>query len=185
MADLVRGQAVRLRLADHARPDEAGVSDVEVTFSAFFRQEFTRVVRTIYLIVRDHALAEDIAQDAFLRLFQNWAKVSRYDRPDAWVRRVAIRIAVRGRRRDQLWSALRVRLLPQPEPGPRNLDVLDAVGRLPAAQRAAIALFYYEDRPVAQIAALLGCTESTARVHLHHGRKRLAMLLGEETPNVV
>jgi RNA polymerase sigma-70 factor (ECF subfamily) len=160
------------------------MSEVDAQFSAFFRDEFARVVRTIHLIVRDQARAEDIAQDAFLRLFQNWPKVSRYDRPDAWVRRVAIRIAMRGRRRDQLWSALRIKLLPGPDPGPPNLDVADAVGRLPTAQRAAIVLFYYEDRPVAEIATLLGCTESTARVHLHHGRKRLATLLGE-APDVV
>ena len=60
------------------------------------------------------------------------------------------------------------------------LDVAGAVRRLPTSQRAAIVLHYYEDRPVAEIASILGCAEATARVHLHRGRKRLAELLGED-----
>jgi RNA polymerase sigma-70 factor (ECF subfamily) len=48
------------------------------------------------------------------------------------------------------------------------------VRRLPHRQRVAIALFYVEDRPVAEIAAVLGCAEATARVHLLRGRRSLA-----------
>jgi RNA polymerase sigma-70 factor (ECF subfamily) len=58
-------------------------------------------------------------------------------------------------------------------------ELADAIRQLPGAQRAAIVLFYYEDRPVAEIAAILGCAEATARVHLHRGRKRMAQILGE------
>jgi len=61
-----------------------------------------------------------------------------------------------------------------------DLDVLRAVAKLPGTQRAAIVLFYLEDRPVAEVADSLGCSDATARVHLHRGRKRLAELLGEE-----
>jgi len=156
------------------------MTDEDAGYSRFFRDQFPRVVRTIYLIVHDQARAEDIAQDAFLRLLRDWSRISSYERPDAWVRRIAIRMAVRGIKRDQLFSTLRLHLLPRPAPEPRNLDVADAVRLLPRAQRAAVALFYYEDRPVAEIASIMGCTESTARVHLYHARQRLAKLLGEE-----
>jgi RNA polymerase sigma-70 factor (ECF subfamily) len=138
------------------------------------------VTRTIRLIVRDRARAEDIAQDAFLQLFRDWPRIAAYERPEAWLRRVAIRLAVRGLRRDALWSRVRGLFLPRPAPTASDGDVLEAVGRLPRAQRAAIVLHYYEDRPVVEIAALLGCSEATARVHLHRGRRRLAELLGEE-----
>ncbi len=161
--------------AGEARP----MSD-ESDYSAFFLEQFPRVVRTIHLIVRDRGRAEDIAQDAFVQLLKDWPRIASYERPDAWVRRVAIRMAVRGVRRDQLWSVLRARIGIRPPPEPRDLDVETAVARLPRAQRAAIALFYYEDRPVSEIALILGCTESTARVHLHHARRKLAVLLGEE-----
>ena len=62
-----------------------------------------------------------------------------------------------------------------------------AIGQLPPAQRAAVVLFYFEDRPAGEIARILGCAGSTARVHLVHARARLAELLhehGEETTDV-
>lgn len=174
--------STRATLLPGAHAETLPVSDPHAAFARFFRAEFPRVVRTVALIVRDQARAEDIAQDAFLRLHQHWGRVEAYERPDAWVRRVAIRMAVRGLRRDALWTAIRARLVtaPPPEPAGPDPDLAAAIARLPRSQRAAIVLHYYEDRPVAEIASLLGCTESTARVHLFHGRKRLAALLGEE-----
>jgi RNA polymerase sigma-70 factor (ECF subfamily) len=165
----------------------AAVIDDDAGYTAFFRDQFPRVVRTVYLILRDQARAEDVAQDAFVRLYRDWDRISGYERPDAWVRRVAIRLAMRGRRRDELWAAIRQRLARPPEPPPdgMRIDLAEALTHLTRSQRAAIALFYYEDRPVEEIARLLGCTASTARVHLLHGRRRLAMLLGEEAPDVV
>ena len=43
-----------------------------------------------------------------------------------------------------------------------------------------VILFYLEDRPMAEVADLVGCSSSTGFVHLHHARHRLAELLGEE-----
>jgi DNA-directed RNA polymerase specialized sigma24 family protein len=152
----------------------------DAEYSALFRSEFARVARTVSLIVHDRERAEDITQDAFVQLLRHWPKVSGYERPDAWVRRVAIRLAVRAVRRDKLWAMVG-RQIPVAAPlGPRDLDVVNAVRRLPGMQRAAVVLFYYEDRPIVEIADLLGCAEATARVHLHRGRRRLAEILGEE-----
>jgi RNA polymerase sigma-70 factor (ECF subfamily) len=142
--------------------------DVEFEYTRFFRQEFARVTRTVAFIVHDLERAEDIAQDAFVQLLRHWPKVSAYDRPEAWVRRVAIRLAMRHARRDRLWSLIR---------GDVGLP-------LPVGQRAAVTLFHFEDRSVAEIADLLGCAEPTARVHLHRARKRLAELLADEAGDV-
>jgi RNA polymerase sigma factor (sigma-70 family) len=162
-------------------PDDlATTSADELVFTAFFRAEFTSVVRTVHLIVHDRQRAEDVTQDAFLQLFRNWAKISGYERPEAWVRRVAIRLAVRGLRRDALWATVRSFFIPRAPAEGSDPDLTEAIGQLPRAQRAAIVLHYYEDRPVSEIAAILGCAEPTARVHLHRGRRRLAELLGEE-----
>lgn len=156
------------------------VTDATLEFERLFRQEFAPTLRTVELMLRDHGRAEELTQDAFVQLLRHWGKVSRYERPDAWVRRVAIRLAVRSLRRDRLWQLVRGRLLmAEPEPPPR-LDLDGAIRRLPGSQRAAVVLHYYEDRPTAEVAAILGCSESTARVHLHHARKRLAVLLGED-----
>ena len=56
-------------------------------YTAFFRLEFAPVLRTIELMLRDHGRAEEVTQDAFVQLLLHWAKISRYERPDAWVRR--------------------------------------------------------------------------------------------------
>jgi RNA polymerase sigma-70 factor (ECF subfamily) len=147
-------------------------------YTTFFRAEFAGVVRTIYLIVRDQSRAEDIAQEAFLQLLIHWPKVSRYEVPSSWVRRVAIRLAMRGMRRDRVWSAIKERIAPAPPESRLDPDIGAAIHRLPGRQRAAIALFYYEDRPVDEIARILGCSEPTVRVHLHRARRRLAEVLG-------
>ena len=158
--------------------------ELDTSYVDFFRDEFAQVVRTVYLIHRDQARAEDVAQEAFIQLLANWTKVSGYDRPDAWVRRVAIRLSMRGVRRDRLWAMVRERIsLPRPEAG-ADLDLAAAVTTLRGSQRAAIVLFYYEDRPVAEVAGILGCSEATTRVHLHRGRRRLAKLLGVEAHGV-
>ena len=75
------------------------VTEAGLDYTAFFRDAFPGVLRTIELMLRDRARAEEITQDAFVQLYLNWAKVSRYERPDAWVRRVAIRLMMRSLRR--------------------------------------------------------------------------------------
>src|SRR5947207_14984788 len=66
-------------------------------FEMFFLTEHGSVLRTLQLILGDRQAAEDATQEAFYRLLVHWRKDSQYDRPGAWVRRVAIRIATRAR----------------------------------------------------------------------------------------
>ena len=159
----------------------AGGERAEGDYDGFFRAQFPGVVRAVYLICQDRQTAEDVAQEAFTQLLVNWTKVSAYERPEAWVRRVAIRLAVRASRRDERRRVLHREIEPTPVKGPGDPDLVDALRRLPPKQRAAIALFYFEDRPVDEVAAILACTPSTVRVHLHKARHRLADLLGEST----
>ena len=158
-------------------PEEVTGSDAE--FAGFFETEYPGLIRSVYLIVRDREQARDIAQDAFVQLFSRWRRISRYERPEAWVRRVAIRMAIRTIRRERVRHRLEHDFDPSPPSGPLDLDVLHAVAKLPGAQRAAVVLFYFEDRPVAEVAEILACSEVTARVHLHRARKRLAELLAD------
>jgi RNA polymerase sigma factor (sigma-70 family) len=149
-------------------------------YSSFFRAEFTHVVRTSYLIVHDRQRAEDVAQEAFIQLLAHWNKVTRYERPEAWVRRVAIRIASRSARRERLRHALEGATDPPPSFVPQDVDLLNAIKQLPTRQRAAVALFYFEDRPLPEVADILGCSHAAAKVHVFNARRRLADLLGEE-----
>ncbi len=161
--------------------------DVDVEFTAFFLAEYPRMVRTVFLVVHDRGRAEEIAQDAFIQLLDRWATVAGYDQPAAWVRRVAIRMAVRAVKRERMRTLLERRstgpdIVPD-LPVPRS-EVLAAVRSLPTNQRVAVVLHYFEDRPVAEIADALGCAAATARVHLHKARQRLAVLLDEEADDV-
>jgi RNA polymerase sigma factor (sigma-70 family) len=158
-------------------------------FSLFFAAEYPALVRTVTLVLHDRARAEEIAQDAFVQLLGRWSKVCRYDAPGAWVRRVAIRLAVRDASRERRLAQLRPRLRSVDEAPALNpsmdVDLMAAIKSLPPRQRSVIVLFYYEDRPMEDIARILDCSPSTGWVHLHRARKRLGALLTEEVGNDV
>jgi RNA polymerase sigma-70 factor, ECF subfamily len=164
------------------RDGDPAMSDPDVEFAWLFRTEYEAVVRTVYLILHDRERARDITQDAFTELLTRWRKISRYERPDAWVRRVAIRMAIRFLNRERRRPVLERELDPSSLPQPSDLDLLRAIEQLTPSQRAVIVLFYFEDRPVAEVADILGLTLGAAKVALHRSRKHLAAILGERDP---
>lgn len=151
-------------------------------FKAVFLTEYAPVMRMMRLILGSTSAAEDVTQEAFLMLFVHWQKVSRYEKPGAWVRRVAIRKAMRGRRRAKREAALGTEAIA--EPAFPDLDVRRAVSQLSMAQRAAVVLHYYEGHPIADVASIMRVREGTVKQHLHRARARVAVLLGEETSDV-
>lgn len=156
-------------------------------FEEMFARDYARVAATIHHMLGDRQLADDVTQDAFLELLRHWRTVSAYDRPDLWVRRVAIRKAQRERhrgwRRRELERTTLVR--DQAEPPTPAPEVLGAVRDLAPRQRAVVVLFYFEDRPMSEIAEILGCAESTGWSHLHIARRHLAFALAEKEPDDV
>jgi RNA polymerase sigma-70 factor (ECF subfamily) len=160
-------------------------SEREIQFNRLFQDEYPQITKTAYLILGDWDQAREVAQEAFTRLFVQWKKVSKYDRPGAWVRRIAIRLAVGSTRRNVLFVKTVAKLDPQQPPASRDLDLRSAIRSLPRAQRAAIVLHYLMDLPVTEVAENLGCSLSTAKVHLHHARKRLGEILREEVDDVI
>jgi RNA polymerase sigma-70 factor (sigma-E family) len=159
----------------------APTTDPLAGFTAFFEREFPRVVRSVYLIVRDLGRAEELSQEAFIQLFRHWKKVSTYERPEAWVRRVAIRLSTRDARRERMrWILERQTVTPSYD-SETPVDLLQALRRLSVNQRAAIVLHYYEDRPIDEVAEILDCSENTVKSHLHRGRSSLRSLLTDES----
>lgn len=159
--------------------------DHEDEFAWLFRAHFASVARTIRLIVGDGARAEEITQEAFVKLWQQWDTLAGYERPQAWARLVAVRMAVRDvrRERNRPWRERRSSIpVARPTPDP---DLERALRTLTPMQRAAVVLHYYEDRPVAEIASALGVSESTIKQHLFRARHRLAELLVEEVTDDV
>ena len=136
-------------------PGERTSRDADATeqaFVAFFQQEYPRIERAVLMIVRDAARAEEITQDAFVQLFSRWSKVERYERPGAWCRRVAIRMAVRAAKRDRMRIVLEGRTGTEPRDPIVDVELAVAIRSLPLSQQAAVVLFYLEDLPVADVA---------------------------------
>ena len=157
-------------------------------FDAFFLHEFPRVARTVHHIVGDRARAEELTQDAFVEVLRHWHTVSDYDRPDLWLRRVAIRKAQRERHRGwrrrelEVLTAPRATVDPPATPAP---EVLAAVRRLAPGQRAVVVLYYFEDRPMSEIADILDIKESTGWSQLHTARRHLAAALDQEVSDAI
>lgn len=157
----------------HAVPD----------FESFYRREYRAVVGLAFALSGSRLVAEDIAQDAFLAAHKQWDRIGGFDRPEAWVRRVVSNLAVSAFRTRVREAWALARLKPRDEYLPRlpaeDADFWKAVRGLPTRQAQVIALHYLEDRPVAEISGILGCSENTVKVHLHKGRERLARRLDE------
>ncbi|MFL6207158.1 MAG: RNA polymerase sigma factor [Acidimicrobiales bacterium] len=148
-------------------------------YTTFFRREVRSLIGLAAAIAGADR-AEEIAQEALLRAHREWDRVSRYDKPGAWVRRVTINLATSSRRRRSserraLERAGGRRQLDAPPPEVDEFWSL--VRRLPHRQAAAVALHYLEDLSIADIADALGCSESTAKAHLHQARRTLATQL--------
>ncbi len=150
--------------------------------SAFYAAEYPRVVGALRLYTGNPSLAEDIAQDAFVKLCRDWEKVSRMSAPGAWVHRVAMNQAKSTFRRNKV-AADKAPLLRPPRESMQaegvagaaatSETVRDALLQLPHDLRAVVVLRYYADFSVAETATALGLPEGTVKTRT---RKALAEL---------
>ena len=152
-------------------------------FDAFYAATSASAVRALHALTGDLAEAQDVVQEAYARAWQRWSSIQRYDRPEAWVRRVASRLAVSRRRRAKVGLAKLRRhgLLPDvPALQPDHVALVDALRRLPEDQRRAVVLHHIADLPLAAVAAECGVAEGTVKARLSRGRAALAVLLHDE-----
>jgi RNA polymerase sigma-70 factor, ECF subfamily len=154
-------------------------------FATFYQSEYRSVVALAYALTGRAAVAEELAQDAFLVAYRNWGRVSVYEVPGAFVRRVVANMSVSFTRRLGAEARALARLAARSPRWSTPLEPTDAdfwrsVRSLPRRQAQVLALRYLEDRSDDEIAAILGCSVATVRVHLHNGRIALAGKLGIE-----
>jgi RNA polymerase sigma-70 factor (ECF subfamily) len=169
-----------------AEPVEYMPGSVE-DFDRLYRNSYQRILYTLLAVLRDHAAAEDCAQEAFVRAFRAWSEWKPDAPAEAWLHRIALNVASSHRR----WHRLRevgevVRRLGEPEVGaaPADLalrsDLLAALRRLPADQAATIVLRHHHGYTNRDIATALGVPESTIASRLAAAKKRLREELGPE-----
>ena len=154
-----------------------------VQFEQYVAESRQRLFRFAVVLCDDPVLAGDLVTDVLGRAFERWHQVTAADHPHAYVRRMLVNEFVS-------WQRRRVRAVPHPEvgrladlrasrlgtfnPDPGDVQteraaLLDELARLPARQRAAIVLRYYEDLSDENIAAVLGCRIGTVRSCISRG----------------
>jgi RNA polymerase sigma-70 factor, ECF subfamily len=155
---------------------------------------YDRMVRVLTLVAGDRTEAEDVVQEAFVRLVPRWSKISTYDDPEAWVRAVAFRIlSNRFRRaRNAVMAARRSGEVRRArgtdevaETSGDNVDIARALASLPVGQRQVVVLHHLLDLPVDEIASTLGVPVGTVKSRLSRARLALAPLLHEGSPDHV
>jgi RNA polymerase sigma factor (sigma-70 family) len=139
------------------------------TLESLFRAQRLPMVRLAHLITGSNAVAEEVVQEAFIRLQKNW---HRADNPAAYLRTIVINLCktqLRRRDRERRFDQPAQRATVQPEID----ETWATVCRLPFRQRAALALRFYEDLEEAEIARILGCRPGTVKSTIHRGLARL------------
>ena len=150
-------------------------------FDDLYRRELVRVAALATALVGNRDAGADIAQEALLRAYRNWATVSLMERPGAWVRRIAINLAIDDRRKRMREAAAltRLRAMPLTDDANATDDTFwRAVRALPDRQRAAIALRYVDDLGVDEIAEVMDISSGTVKATLFKARRTLAATLG-------
>jgi RNA polymerase sigma-70 factor (sigma-E family) len=139
--------------------------------------------RYAFLLCGDDTEAEDLLQDALMRAFTRPPRAQEPDEAERYVRQILLNRFLDQHRRNTRWRRL-LPFLAQPE---AVRDATDAVAdrdgirtalqSLSPRQRACVVLRFYEDLPVAEVAACLGCGEGTVKRHLSDAMARLADLV--------
>lgn len=159
------------------------LSDADTGFDEFYRSEYARIVRLMFGLCGRWSLAEELAQESMLAAHRNWGRVRTLDRPDLWVRRVAVNRAISTRRRlvAELAALGRVRVPSLCEsPLPADEKIWGEIRRLPRRQAAAMVLWAIEGLAHAEIGAALDCSAETARTHIRRARETLQRTLTQE-----
>jgi RNA polymerase sigma-70 factor (ECF subfamily) len=152
-------------------------------FEGFYREHLTRVVRACALVTLDPAAAEDVAAEAFARLWSHWGQIHDEDHAGGYVFKTAMRLCAKRRTKASREVIGGVVDRPVADEFGRSDDraaVFAALGGLSVRQRQAVALRDWAGYPTDEVASMLGMRESTVRVHLSRGREALRRSLSVE-----
>jgi RNA polymerase sigma-70 factor (ECF subfamily) len=146
-------------------------------FAEFFRSCLPVVTRTLTALTGDTRVVEDVAQDALLIARHRWDDIHAYDKPEAWVLKVAIRLMRRSQQRHQCETPLAE--VPDVAEQVHEVEaVRSALRELTPRHREVVALHHLLGYSVSEIASVLVVGESTVRTHLTRGRAELRRILG-------
>ncbi len=194
-AEPVRPVSVMLAMLDAARAAGVRIDPIaDDLVVRLFRAEGRSLVRLARLFVDDRNAAEDIVQEAFLRLARHAGDIDDVERAPAYVRSIVLNLARDHNRRGLV--SLRHHAASVVDPGRAHNDpteviadrlvqdadhlrVLECVRRLPRRQRDCITLRYFEEFSIDRVADTLGLSPNSVKTHLRRALDHLARLLTE------
>jgi RNA polymerase sigma-70 factor (ECF subfamily) len=166
----------------------------QAAFERLYEKYSKPLFRTIVAITRNQAVAEEILQESFIRLYQNAGKIDPERPVLPWLYRVAINLSYNWVSRDHMrFTSLEdliercraffhhpIEVEAAVEKHVRDDAVHRAIERLPCEHRAVVVLFYLEDFSLAEVAEILHVPLGTAKSRLHYARKELEHALRSE-----
>ena len=164
--------------------EASGVEGADALVAALFAAEANRLVSLARFFVDDRTAAEDLVQEAFIRLSRSAHRIRDPERAAAYLRSIVINLARDHNRRGLV--SLRHRppaVLDEPSAEETaaaresRSEVVQALRQLPHRQRDCLVLRYYLDLPVEQIATTLGISPNSVKTHLQRGMRALASTL--------
>jgi len=154
-----------------------------LSFEEFFQAEHVRLGRALYLLTGSAAEADELTQEAMVRVYERWDRVRKMESPQGYLYRTALNLH-RSRLR---WVATRARHILQPaaSPDPAELiqrrDSLDrALASLPSGQREAVVLVEWLGMGQDEAASVLGIKPGSIRARLSRANAELRQLLEED-----
>jgi RNA polymerase sigma-70 factor (sigma-E family) len=139
----------------------------DADYSEYVEHRLPALRRLALLLCQDRHRADDLAQQAVIRVYMHWAKACAADNTDAYVNAILVREFLHERRSGWIRRVSVTDQLPEApiltEDRDDLMDLQAAVATLPRGQRAALVLRYYCDLNVDQTAAVLGCSAGTVK----------------------
>ena len=155
-------------------------------FADFAAARSRALHRAAYLMVGDTHLAQDLVQEALTKTYVAWPRLRDPGKAEAYTRKAITTTAISWMRRKGFRGERPTEELPEPAASASHDDrvavrdlVWTALLELPARQRAAIVLRYYEDLTEAQTAAAMGCATGTVKSQVHAGIASLRQRLSD------
>jgi RNA polymerase sigma-70 factor (sigma-E family) len=147
------------------------------TFEEFFRSTYSRLARGLLLLTGERSEAEELAQEAMVRVFERWERVREMDSPEGYVYRTALNVNRKRLRRAAVAARLRLRD-PEATPDPAEVtesrqEVLRALASLPRSQREAVVLVSWFGLGSEEAGRLLGIDAASVRGRVHRARAGL------------
>ncbi|WP_229073987.1 SigE family RNA polymerase sigma factor [Actinoplanes sp. DH11] len=152
-------------------------------YLAYVNGRLPALRRLAFLLSGDRDQADDLVQETITKLYARWPRISRAENVDAYVHTMIVRAFLDEKRRGW-WRVGLFGSAPEraAAAGPAVEDrtmVRAALSRVPPRQQAVLVLRFLCDRPVAEVAQILGCSEGTVKSQTSHGLTALRRILGE------